>query len=152
MKKILFIAGITALIFIVTGTGHAGGGMFNTASDELFMRVDARDAYNRPIESNYAFQAMSFHKAFSMLSTFGVCRWQRSPIDKSTKITRDNTFKLPAIVMSFLYNGRRIPEYIVSGTFSKLGIYLLILMLVLLHESILQTGREPRFRKPVLLE
>ncbi|MFH1416058.1 MAG: hypothetical protein ABIH89_08270 [Elusimicrobiota bacterium] len=158
MRKLYVTTGIIALVFTVLGTGYAANSsVFNMASDGHFMKMDARDAYNRPVECEYSFETTPFLRAYSRLTPFGVCRLQRFPLDNSLKITIPRIFTLPVVAVSFFYGARRLlsyfSEHIVSkAKVSRIGIHLLIILLVLILEPFLQTGSEPRFRIPVLIE
>lgn len=154
MKKIFVIVAIIALLAILFKPSYA---VFDVASGEYFMRLDARDAYNRPVENNYRFQPTPFLKTYSMLTPFGICRWQRSPFDKSLKFTREKIFKVPLGAVSYIYSERRIlsrfSEKIASREYThKIEIYLLILIVMLIFEPNLQSKKEPRFRVPILIE
>jgi hypothetical protein len=158
MKKIFVIAGLIALLFVLIRPGYAAYNAFDMGNREHFMRVDARDAFNRPVQTNCSFESSSFTEAYSMLTPFGVSRWCQSHGSASPKITSGKTFKVPLEIVSFINNTQRrilsrFSEKIVAvNPIYKIGIFILITLLFLIFEPFLQTGKEPRFRLPILLE
>lgn len=157
MKKIFVIAGLITLLAVLVRPVYAASGIFDMASGEHFMRLDTRDASNQSVESNYSFQTTPFLKVYTMLTPFGVCSWQRSPVDNAVKICSKRIFKVPLDAVTYICSQRRIlsrfSEKIASKEYThKIGIYLLILNLILILEFVLQSKKEPRFRVPVLIE
>ncbi|MBN2406787.1 MAG: hypothetical protein JXJ19_03720 [Elusimicrobia bacterium] len=140
-------------MFGLIQAGHA----YYSAYDSHFMRVDARDAYNRPVESAPVFEESAFSDAYSAAAPLGPGRWSRPLADDDTMIYHNSFFKVPFIAVPFLYSSRssypRFTEKHVCNTaFQKTGYLLFMLALVLIYDPNPRSDKEPRFRVPVFLE
>lgn len=153
MKKIFIIAGAITLLSVLAKPGYS---FFNITGGEHSMHLDARDAFNRPVECNYKFQTTSFFKAYSMLTPFGVSRWLHSPF-ASAEISQKKTFKIPFITVPFIYEERKIlscfsKKFVNRKSSYNINILFLILTLGIALKFNLPSKDEPRFRVPVLIE
>lgn len=158
MNKIVTIAGILVLLVTVTSAVNASYNAFDMSSESHFMRVDSRDAFNRPVASEYRFESSGFFQAYSQISPFGICRFERLPLDNSVTIIPDKKFRIPTVIASFISNYSRVllrflEKVLERDYYCIIGIYLMLFSFFpLAFKENLQSLREPRFRVPVLIE
>lgn len=156
MKKIYVITGIFILLFILVGPGYAGYNTIDSIYSNHFMKIDARDAFNRPVtEENRLFQAP--FNTYSKLPDISIAPWNVAPIDNSLKYTSKKIFKIPFIATPFIYSSRKTlsrftVKVSVNNPLYKNWLFFLILPFILLCKEKLPTLDEPRFRVPVLIE
>jgi hypothetical protein len=151
MKKILGGICVLALLFGLAQAGNA----YYEAWDSHFMRIEGRDAFNRPAQTNFYFEEPVFFKIYSMISPFGVCRWQpNSPL--SAEISRDKSLKVPYAAVPFINNRLILPKisekHLSKYLFPQTLTLLLLTAFILSYSPNLCSKDEPRFRVPVFLE
>lgn len=158
MKKVfIFTTIITLIVLGALGSARAYS-PYTASGSNHFMRLDGRDANNRPVEAVVQTESSPFYNAYAMLSSFGRSRWQRSSTSSPLYLGAKKIFSVTLVAVPFIHTEiKRFLNHVKrlltqSSPFFGISTVILFLLTVLIFESTFHTTREPRFRVPVFLE
>lgn len=156
MKKAFIF--ITIMTLIVLGALQSARAYSPMSGSNHFMRLDGRDANNRPVKAAVRTEISPFYNAYAMLTAFGSNRWHRSSESSSLYLGAKKIFSVSLVAVPFIHTEiKRFLNHIKrlltqSSPFFGVSAVILFLLTVLIFESSFHTTTEPRFRVPVFIE